>query len=83
MRTITLNMIDRSRYDENEAGQPIEETVPCDIQPEAIRCYYQRKGGRTGTRLTFTDGRGFCVKETFDEVRAAIKRANSGSRRAA
>ena len=44
MRTVTLNMIDRSRYDENEGGQPIEETVPCDIAVDEIRCYYPRKG---------------------------------------
>ena len=28
MRTITLSMIDRTQYDENESGQPIETTKP-------------------------------------------------------
>jgi hypothetical protein len=65
MRTITLNMIDRTQYDENETGAAIETTKPCVVQVEAIRCFYPRKGGRAGTRITFTDGGGFVVADSF------------------
>jgi hypothetical protein len=75
MRTITLNMVDREAYDENESGVAIESTVPAVVQVEAIRTYYRRKGGRVGTRLTFTDGGGFAVADTFEAVSAALAAA--------
>lgn len=72
MRTITLSMIDRTQYDENETGQTIESTVPVVINAESIRCFYQRKGGRVGTRITFADRGGFAVAETVDAVFTAV-----------
>lgn len=68
MKTIQLSMIDRAVYNEDETGGPIESTKPCVVAVDAIRCFYPRKGGRNGTRLTFTDGGGFVVAEAFDDV---------------
>jgi hypothetical protein len=38
----------------------------------AIRCFYPRKENRPGTRITFTDGGGFAVSESYDDVRGMI-----------
>ena len=75
MRTILLSKVAYEQYDENESGVATEVTTPCEMQVLAIRCYYKRKGGRIGTRITFTDGKGFAVSETFEQVQAAITAA--------
>lgn len=43
------------------------------INTETIRCFYPRRGGaETGTRIIFTDGGGFAVAETVEQVNAAL-----------
>lgn len=58
--------------DDADERQP-EETTRVMINPAAIRCFYPRKENRVGTRITFTDGGGFAVAETFDMVETAIE----------
>lgn len=71
MRSIELNKIETTRFNDNEEGegQPV---VPVSVNADAIRCYYPRKGGQPGTRITFVDGGGFVVTQSYDEVKAAV-----------
>ena len=88
MRMIELNKIlsDRessrgfdSHTDTDEVGengQPIQlqpTTEPCIINVEAIRCFYARKDNMVGTRITFTDGGGFAVANSYDEVKSLVQ----------
>ena len=58
------------------AAAPASITQPVVIQVESIRCFYARRADRgVGTRITFTDGGGFAVSETFDEVKAKVEAA--------
>lgn len=60
----------RDRF--NNSDDPTEGqaqlTSPVVINPDSIRCFYPRKENRVGTRITFNDGGGFAVAETFDTV---------------
>jgi len=67
---IALNMIQGTRQDED--GLDVEQTQPCVINASAIRCYYARREGKPGTRLTFIDGGGFAVSETPDVVASLV-----------
>ncbi len=69
MRFIKLTML-RNEY--NDDGERSENTTPVVINVAAIRAYYPRKAGQSGTRITFTDGGGFAVNESPDAVEAAI-----------
>lgn len=57
---------------EGEAQPPALDTTPVSVNVFAIRCFYPRKDGRPGTRLTFTDGGGFAVVEAYDDVKALV-----------
>lgn len=66
---------ERDRYadtdepDENVVVQlPAMVTTPVSINVNCIRCFYTRKDNRVGTRITFSDGGGFAVSESYDEV---------------
>jgi hypothetical protein len=37
-----------------------------------VRCFYPRKGGNPGTRITFTDGGGFAVSQPYEAVKALM-----------
>ena len=64
-----LNKVDSAqRY--NDEGEVLETTSPVVINPAFVRCYYGRRGGKPGTRITFADGKGFAVAETFEAVTA-------------
>lgn len=58
--------------DEPGENQPTEVVVPVTINPINIRAFYPRREQRPGTRITFSDGGGFVVKESYAEVRAAL-----------
>lgn len=87
MRIITLNKVGRPVYqgdssysDTDDVGEPgaggsqnVIPTSPCAVNVEAIRCFYPRIEGRPGTRITFTDGGGFAVSETYEEVLAQVQ----------
>lgn len=75
MRKIKLSKITADRPDRyNDTDEPGEqqasqmETQPVSIFVDAIRCFYPRKNDRPGTRLTFRDGGGFAVAESYEEV---------------
>lgn len=72
MRTIKLSKIDYNTYTEGQDLEPEVVTVPVFINAESVRCFYQRKQNRPGTRITFTDGGGFAVSETPEEVANAL-----------
>lgn len=75
MRTIKLTMGKPvNRYNDNEEGegQSAAPVSPVTINVHAIRCFYPRKEGRPGTRLTFLDGGGFVVLESYDVVEALV-----------
>lgn len=56
----------------NQQRMPEVITTPVMINIDAVRCFNNRRSDRPGTRLTFTDGGGFAVTESFDEVVALI-----------
>jgi hypothetical protein len=70
MKLIQLNMVEGVQSDED--GIETEQTKPVVINADCIRAFYARRGGKPGTRLTFTDGGGFAVSETPDNVAAAV-----------
>jgi hypothetical protein len=41
------------------------------VQAEHIRCFYPRKDGKVGTRITFAKGSGMAVLELFERVATA------------
>lgn len=62
---------------------PAEPTTPVMVNVDAIRAFYRRKDRRSGeprigTRLTFTDGGGFAVTDTFDVVLAKMAGEQDG-----
>jgi uncharacterized protein YlzI (FlbEa/FlbD family) len=82
MRVIQLHKVGRTHrpdstyLDTDDVGENVQalnppqvESAPVAINVEAIRCFYQRHAERgPGTRITFKDGGGFAVTETYDEV---------------
>ena len=74
---------DREMYtdsDEDGSGTgpaPGEITEKAVVNSESIRCYYPRKEGRPGTRITFNDGGGFAVTDTFDDLNRVL--SNGGA----
>lgn len=44
--------------------------TPVNIQ--WIRCFYPRKNGESGTRITFHDGGGFAITESYQDFRAKV-----------
>lgn len=74
MRMIELTMVveEGSRHvDEDGIAHPgSDQTCPVSVEVGQVRCFYPRKGGRTGTRLTFNNSAGMAVTETYAEVKA-------------
>ena len=85
MRFIELHKISRvvptgASYDDtDDVGEPVAraEAQPLDpvtVQVDSIRCFYARRADRgPGTRITFKDGGGFAVSESYAEVKAAVE----------
>jgi hypothetical protein len=46
--------------------------IPTAINLDAVRNFFPRHEGKPGTRLTFTDGGGFPVREAFDQVLTVV-----------
>lgn len=84
MRMIELTKINRempmSSYvdtdEPGENGNPVASvagaTSPTVVNADAIRCFYPRRDEKPGTRLTFIDGGGFAVTESFEAVKAMV-----------
>jgi hypothetical protein len=79
MTMIELSKIVADRDFRNDSDEDTEQqqpvTTPVAINAAAIRCYYPRRNDRPGSRITFTDGGGFAVTETYDEIGALLHRA--------
>lgn len=82
---IELTKLDTRRGDSNpfagsddpteagsEAANANQSTVRTTINANAIRAFYARRNDAPGTRITFTDGGGFVVTESYAEVKALI-----------
>lgn len=68
MHLLVLNKVDYNQYAEGQDLEPEILTVPVLVNPLAIRCMYARKQNRPGSRITFTDGGGFAVTETPEQI---------------
>lgn len=77
MKLISLNKITAAtRYNDTDdvtEGSAVAAAAPVVINAAAIRCFYPRNHGAPGTRITFTDGGGFAVRETFAELTALLE----------
>jgi hypothetical protein len=51
---------------------PDSATFPVTVYVDEIREYYPRHGGKPGTRITYTNGAGRPVRETYDEVKSKL-----------
>jgi hypothetical protein len=71
MKFVTLNMVERGAFDE-DTGTYGEGSKPTIVNASCIRCFYSRKDGKPGTRITFNDGGGFAVTELVDAVALAV-----------
>jgi hypothetical protein len=75
MKFVSLNMVEAGPavYDE-DAGREIrsETAKPCVINAATIRCFYARRDGKPGTRITFNDGGGFAVSEEPGQVASLV-----------
>ena len=60
-----------SRFD-SDTGLYVDQVFPTTVNVDTIRCFYPRHDGKVGTRITFADGGGFPVQETFDKVLVAV-----------
>jgi len=56
----------------DEDGLEVEHVSPAVINGDTIRAFYARRGGKPGSRITFTDGGGFAVKDSPQELLAAL-----------
>jgi len=77
---ITLNQVKAVSAQVDEAtGEVIAEAhetqVATAVNPLAIRCFYPRNEDKPGSRITFTDGGGFAVSETVEQITSAIAEA--------
>jgi hypothetical protein len=79
MLFVRLNMIDQRHTEEGEDDflQTTETTKPVVIAVDQIRNFYPRKGDLVGSRIMFRNGAACPVKETIDEVDAAIRQTLS------
>jgi len=71
MKFVVVNMVERGEFNE-DLGTYGEASKPAVINAANIRAFYARKDGKPGTRITFSDGGGFAVTETPDELGAMV-----------
>jgi len=73
---MTLQLLDltkiNSRGYREDHGDPLP-TAPVTINAALIRCFYPRKDDAPGTRITFNDGGGFAVSESYADVKRYIE----------
>lgn len=79
MKMIKLSMADGVEYvehsgeDDGPTQLTQEQFKPVVIVVDQIRNFYPRKGDRVGTRIMLRNGSAIPVKESLDEVEAAIR----------
>jgi hypothetical protein len=66
MKMIMVSMVTGN----DEVGTDL--TTPTLMNAEHVRCFYPRKEDRNGTRVTFEDGGGWPIAESFDWLKAAM-----------
>jgi hypothetical protein len=66
MKLLHLNKYLTREYREDEGDEM--KTTPVTIAAESIRCFNPRRNDMPGTRLTFKDGGGFAVRESYADV---------------
>jgi len=55
-------------------SDPAVNSDPVTVQVDSIRCFYRRRPDLgPGTRITFKDGGGFAVSESYEEVSAMVQ----------
>ena len=74
MKLITVTQLVEG---EDADGEYQQQETPTVVNAEFIRCFYPRKGGNPGTRITFADGHGFAVKEEFADVQRVCGMQNA------
>lgn len=83
MRIIELTKVptersDRYRDQYNDSDDTTEGHAPetadrhVSVNVESIRCFYPRRENKPGTRITFKDGGGFAVAESYDDVKTKV-----------
>ena len=60
----------RASYAEDEGDTPTVPTCPVSIAKDAIRCFNPRNEGKPGCRITFKDGGGYAVAQSYEQVLA-------------
>ncbi|UFW91040.1 hypothetical protein BjapCC829_21875 [Bradyrhizobium barranii] len=68
MKMIIVNQV----TGRNDIDTGAESVTPTVINAEAVRNYYPRKNEAPGTRMTFDDGGGFPVSDSFADIRAKL-----------
>ncbi|MET4238606.1 hypothetical protein [Bradyrhizobium sp. RT10b] len=68
MKMIIVNQV----TGRNDIDTGAESVTPTVINAESVRNFYPRKNEAPGTRITFDDGGGFPVTDTFDEIAAKL-----------
>ena len=69
MKMIIVNQV-TGRHDVDTGAESVTPTM---INAETIRNFYPRKDpNAVGTRVTFDDGGGWAVTDTFDEIKAKL-----------
>lgn len=78
-KMIKLSMADGVEYvegtgeDDGPTQLSQERYKPVVVMVDQIRNFYPRKADRVGTRIMFRNGAALPVKETIEEVEAAIR----------
>ena len=70
MKLITVNMI--TAAEEGEDDEINDVATPAQVNVDYIRTFYARRVGRPGTRITFSNGSGFAVTESPEDIAALI-----------
>lgn len=66
MKMIMVSMV----TGQDEAGS--DTTTPTVLNAEFVRCIYPRKEDRNGTRVTFDDGGGWAISESYADLNAKL-----------
>jgi hypothetical protein len=69
MKMIMVSMVTGS----DEVGN--DTTTPTVLNAEFVRCFYPRKEDRSGTRVTFDDGGGWAISESYADLSAKMAQA--------
>lgn len=70
---LTYDVRQATGYNESTGAMETQRlTVACIVDANSIRTHYPRHSGHPGTRITFMDGGGFAVMESFEQVTSLL-----------